>query len=97
MILLYLEVTPPGDKFNFLSMGTVFQYQLMEGEATSSFGSSAFGAVLKRGDPRGVQPTSPKALPCEQTPLCFRWQKLSPIPLSCLLHRPLTSRSLFEH
>lgn len=30
MVLLYLEVTPLGD--NFLSMGTVSQYQLLEGE-----------------------------------------------------------------
>lgn len=32
MVLLYLEVTPLGDKLSFLSMGTVFQYQLLEGK-----------------------------------------------------------------
>lgn len=99
-LFLWMSI-PFGDKLHFwvwalVSTGSCGGSHAGRREATSSFGSSA-GADLGPEAHGGVQPTLPPTLPCVQPRFCFRWQNLSPTPLSCLLHQPLTNRNLSDH
>lgn len=86
-----------GDKLHFL-VWALFSNTSCGGsptgrrQATSSSRSSAGAALGREADGGGVQLTPLTTLQCVQPPLCFRWHKLFPIPLSHLLHWQLTSR-----
>lgn len=96
MVLLYLQVTPLVDKFNFFEYGHSFPLPTVgRWEATSSFGSSA-GAILGRDDPRGVQPITLQH--CHVSNLLFasedRKYPQFPYPAPCTGHN---KQVLFEH